>query len=361
MLKHQFLLAKGGKWPAERLAKAIEPLLGERLEGSAEQLRQVAIYLADEYTQIGDSMLIVSRVTGKAIAQITDADIWQPPNVPRDSGAMAKPLPRLRPDLEGFLIQYVFDEDREAQLLARLTDKAHQTELVRTDGDPRLRAATKGGRETMVSCLREALPTLLLASQGAARVFLMHFDISDTPPTDPKLKPLLKCTAMSRVSTPMADPSTFNLKYDRQTALGASMGNGWVRDIALTLSLAAKDHAKVRATVEWPKGEGACPFEIGMTISDFWLGNPDFTQALIGTGINVLWMAVEGAHPTAIEGHIGTIVIDPVTYECRGRELFSRWEVAAAMEYTLYVDWSKVASFEFLNLPVADPRVEVVY
>ena len=67
--------ARKEKWSATQLAEAITPELTARLEDTPEQIAQVAQYLADEYSQIGDALLIVSNVTGKAIARITDKDI----------------------------------------------------------------------------------------------------------------------------------------------------------------------------------------------------------------------------------------------------------------------------------------------
>src|SRR5262249_48618351 len=67
---------------AEAITEAIIPLLQEELEGSPAEVAEVARFLADEYVQIGDAVLVIDRETGRAIARITDEDMWQPPDVP---------------------------------------------------------------------------------------------------------------------------------------------------------------------------------------------------------------------------------------------------------------------------------------
>ncbi len=334
--KLQALFSKARKehWPATQLAEEAAPVLGALLEGSEAEMREVALYLADEYEQVGDAVLIVSTVTGKAIAKITDADIWQPAKVPRHSGNLAKPLPRLRPDLEGFLVQWVFDQDREQRLLATIAEKVPQTALVREEGDRRLQPLTRAGRASLVQELGDALPTILEAVQGASRAFLDRFELRSEPPTSAKLNPLLKCTAFGRVVTPIADPKTFNLRYDRLGAMAAQMGTSWVREMARTLALGSSENERVRVT--WP-----------FDTPGLWVGGPDLAQAF---GLHRA-LVVDGAPATVVRPEAGVIVIDSASYACRDRELFDRWEVAAAVEYTLYVNWQNVVTFDIEGLP----------
>jgi hypothetical protein len=69
---------------------------------------------------------------------------------------------------------------------------------------------------------------------------------------------------------------------------------------------------------------------------------------------------VEGTTPTGLQGKVGVIVIDRTSYDSRNREVFDRWETAAVVEYTLYVDWSKVTSYEFDGIPMPVTIAEVV-
>jgi hypothetical protein len=98
---------------------------------------EVAQYLADEYFQLGDAVLICDRTTGKAIARISDADMYQPPDQVRESGNLAKPLPRLNPNLEGFLVSYIFEQERDRQLRADILATLPGTEFLAEHGDPK--------------------------------------------------------------------------------------------------------------------------------------------------------------------------------------------------------------------------------
>ncbi len=333
-LQALFRAARKERWPAAKLAEDVAPVLENLLEGSPAELREVATYLADEYEQVGDAVLIVSTVTGKAIARITDEDIWQPDPVPRHSGNLVKPLPRLRPDLEGFLVQWVFDEDREQNLLATLSKKGAQTSLTREEGDRRLLPVTRAGRASLAQELGDALPNILGAVQGASRAFLGHFSVLSEHPVETKLSPLVKCTAFGRVVTPIADLSTFNLRYDRLGAMAAQIGTSWVREIARTLAMGTATKERVRVT--WP-----------FNTPGFWIGGPDLVQAF---GVHRA-LVVDGAPSTIVRPPAGVIVIEPSSYACQGREVFDRWEVAAAVEYTLYVNWENVVTFDIEGLP----------
>lgn len=345
-LQRLFKQSREEQWDAAKLAAAIEPELSDRLDdGTPGQAHEVAVYLADEYTQIGNTLLIVSSTTGKAIAQISEDDIWQPPPVPRESGGMATPLPRLRPDLHGFLVQWVFDEEREKRTIADLATRVNQTELLHVEGDRRLWPATKVGRANLTQHLNDRLPTLLQATQGNARVFLDKFEVRMEPSNWSNLEPLIKCTAVSRSVTHIADSLAMNLRYDPLTALGAQVATGWVRDIALSLALAAKDKAYAMVKIEYDRVTHTELFD-----TDFWLGDPRslvHVQPLVPSSLPVVDAPLTGLR----QGAVGAIVLDPSSYECRSRELFDRWEVVAVVEYTLYVNWVQVMSMELLNLP----------
>ena len=353
-IKEAFLAYRAEPNNLEGLVNAIATELEQKLEAPADQLAQVARYLADEYAQLGDGVLVCSTATGKAFARIRDEDIYQPAPVPREnSDRLVSPLPRLRPDLHGFLIKWVFDEEREKKITIALTARVAQTALQREDGDRRLLPVTREGRKELTQDLKERLPGLLAGVQGKSLEFLRHFEIRETPPENTEgLHALGKRLAVHRIVSPVMDPSTFNLKFDHLTAKGAQLSAYWVRDIASTLAIEAKNLAGTQIDRAW-----RTPLDMG--IAGFWFGHPAFAWCLDGA------MAVQGnqgkgAPATCLTGPAGILVIDPTGYECKGREVFDRWETAASISYELFVDFSKVVSVTSHDEPDPEVTAEVV-
>jgi hypothetical protein len=346
---------KSGDFSA--LGEKIWPELRDKLEATPEEALQAALYLVDEYEQLGDAMLLVSPVSGKAIARVTDADIWQPKSVPRESGTLAKPLPRLRPDLESFLVQWAHDEDREARVVQQSLEGLKQTSLQKAEGDTRLQPLTRDGRAKLAQSLHEALPTLLGTVQGTGRLFLEKFPVVTEPPRFGRATALNTCSGFSRVSSRIPDLKTINLKHDKFVSTGAQIGNGWVRDMAFTLAQAALRNAAIKGWQKWP--EHVSDFEFSHRGVTLWIGPPDFAKALAGVS-PVPCLPVEGVTPTGLMGPAGCLILDNSTYDSRSREVFDRWEVAATVDYTLYVDWSKVVSYEFRGVPTEVALAEVV-
>jgi hypothetical protein len=316
------------------------------LECTPEEAIQVAQYLADEYFQLGDAMLVINRVTGRAVARFTDHDIWTPAPVPREDGSMAQPLPRLRPDLEGFLVSHYFDQAKDVERLARVQARYPQTLALRDGGDPRLRVITRSGRASMIDDLRTSLPGLLDATKGAAKLFLDHFEVRDTPPKG--FMQLPPSVAVARSQQSIGDPLTFSLRHDGLRALAARIGTSWVREIARRVASAAEPRKPINmADLNWKTLEYA----------DFWILPPHaystfspFTDGLL---------PVENVEPTGLLGHVGAIEIGPEGYSVQAREVFSRWEVEATLSYTLYVDPQQIVGLQVPDLPF-EPPTEIV-
>jgi hypothetical protein len=352
-----FTRARTEGWDAAKLALELgEPFQRELDVNDPQKAFQVAEYLADEYLQMGDTMLLISRHTGKAIGRITDDDVWVPAPVPREDGSMAQPLPRLRPELEAFLVHWHFEKDRERQITDELAPTLHPTDLVKEQGDARLLPVTRAGRTTLVSQLKDKLPSLLTSTGGSLGRFLSHFDIrEDDPPKGSPYEPLLRCTAIGRTVTAIQDMKAMNLHFNRLGGLCAHTGNAWAREIARTLAIAAKEHFS-------PLPQSLSNFEPKDIKAAVWVGDPDTVDALVKlrglfsyTSSTVV--PVEHAPTIAVLGKAGVIVINPASYECQGRELFSRWEVAARLEYTLWVDWAQVRAYEFDDVAVTGTSV----
>ena len=134
------------------------------------------------------------------------------------------------------------------------------------------------------------------------------------------------------------------------------MAGGWVRDIAKTLAMEARGRAKTEAVLRWSEHI----HEMDALPVDFWFGKPEMMRRL-SEHLKVLWLAIEGAPVTGLQGSVGTIVVDPEDYGCESREVFDRWETATSFGYTLYVDWLKVTSLDFLDVPIPEVAAELVH
>lgn len=355
-IQEVFRRSREEQWNVEQLALNIEEPLQGRLEtDDPQEVVQVARYLADEYHQMGDTMLLISRETGKAIGRITDEDVWQPAPVPREDGTMAVPLPRLRPEVEAFLVMWQFEKGREHRLTSELAPTLNPTELLKQEGDPRLLPVTRGGRNQLVDRLRDLLPKLLLMTSGSVAQFLTHFEVRGTDPTGTPYEPLLRCTAVAKTVTGIQDPKAMNLRYNRLGGLCGAVANSWGREVARTLAVAAKAHYTptpkpyTDLTAEEQKG------------TRMWVGDPDTLDALARRVFKSResMLAVPHSPTIGLRGKVGAIVINDGSYECQGRELFDRWEVAAKFEYTLWVDWAEVRAFDLADVPIFAPAMVV--
>jgi hypothetical protein len=335
------------RWDVEQLSLSLEEPLQDGLPetNDPQEIVQVARYLADEYQQVGDTMLLVSRETGKAIGRVTDEHLWTPPPVPREDGRMVQPLPRLRPELEAALVMRYVEKDREKRILSEIVPNLNQTELVKQEGDPRLLPLTRAGRETLVGSLRERLPTVLAMASGSAGNFLSHFDVREDDPSAGQA--LAPSTATAHIVTRIQDPKAMNLRFDRSGSLYGRVANGWGREIAWALAVAAKQHFQ-----PMPKPYTSLSPEETRD-STIWVGEPDTLEALTREVFleRPIVLPVNNAPTIALLGRVGSIVIRPLSYACHGRELFDRWEVAAKFDYTLWVDWAQLRAFDLDNVP----------
>jgi len=355
-IKALFTQARQEQWPADRLAEAIAAPLAVKLEAPAAQVAQVARYLADEYEQIGDAVLVCSSVTGKAFARISDEDFIQPAPRPRDDGRMITPPKELRPDLHGFLVQWVFDEEREKRLTEALAKRGHQTQLQREDGDSRLLPVTRAGRAEMVEGLRQALPTLLTASApNLWGLLTRHFDVLTAVPTDSALWPVEKCESLGHITIPISDPKTFNPRFDRVRAIRLQTAHAWINEICQTLAFHAEQMAAAKADVVW---RGSVPPEIGIVGAETLITSPDFVRAARSYA-GPLIPALADPVVVGLKGRAGAIVLHEEGYDAKAREVFDRWEIGARLVYSLYVDWTALSHFTLIGLP-SEAVAEVV-
>jgi hypothetical protein len=356
-LQQLFERAKNESWSSQTLADALYIRLPEYVIEDGELLLwDAALYLADEFLQLGDKLLLISKETGQVLARLTEADIYTPAPVARETEDgethLAQPLPRLRPELEALLIEQAFIQDRDKKLESLLASRANQTDLLKQDGDPRLLRATKGGRKAIVDRLREELPTLLLPPYGAGSVndFLgLCTFVEDRTSTGGTLLWSSPGTAYAKILTSVVDPLTFNLRHDPFTALKRQITTQWVRSIASTLFGLAYSHWTVQeVTLETAK----------LDTPGFWIGSPNVTR-LLHPSLPIESIGPRFAIKLQQQESVVFVHITSDSFRCESREFLDRWEVGASFEYTLAIG-SPIHSFDVLDVVESGVSAELV-
>ena len=333
-LQVAFVRAKAEGWDAARLADEIQPTLEAALEGSSEDVRQAGLYLADEYLQGGDAILLVSRETGKVLARITEEDVWKPPPVRREDGTLAQPLPRLRPDLEGFLVQWTFDRSREQQAVASLAPWAANTQTAK--------ALSHAGRQGIVETIRENVTHLFERVGGSGRQFLDSFRLVGEDGTIPTgLTPLPRLTAFARTRMPLSDLRATNMRFDVLTSQQAVLASCWVTEMAHSLSMSHPNPRPFPYADLSPQALGEAPF---------WVAGGSLGYLCARWRLPAI--PTEATTSLGLRPTVGLLQIHEGSYRVASREVFDRWEVAASVEYTFWVDWSRTTALRIEGEPV---------
>ena len=328
------------EWLGDNLAARLAGLW----DGNLPEALEAARYLADEYAQLGEGILIVSSETGKVIARLDEKDLYQPAPVPRESGGMAIPLPRIEPGMEALIVSWVFEKGREERIEAILTERAHQTALLREEGDRRLWVATRKGRARLAQSLSEDHPmTLLARSGGTAGAFLKHFDLALEAPSEGQGQTYrLGMTMALRVH----DPLTTNLRYDRLGSMRGVVAQGWVRDLGRQIAEEVR-RKNFPSRLELSIEDITKPV---LQASDTWVADPDVLLALLRVQAGTPILPVNGAPTLGLKGKVGVIVV-PERFDVQNREVFGRWEVLATLDVRVFVqDWSRMQPVEILGL-----------
>lgn len=349
-----FTQARTEGWDATRLAEAVSEAFEPYFPGNHPEVTEAATFLADEFLQLGDAILVISAETGRPIARITDADIYQPAEVPRESGNMVSPGPRLRPELESFVTQWVFDRASEAKISVELSARLPQTQLLREDGDRRVLFSTRAGRQTIGVQIRDLLPKILPVYCGGTPRSLFNFLSIGKPPSDFKGVSLGTCPNYGNASFPLVDGRARNARHDPLAASLATTATGWARGVALHLLLAAKDHPITEMTLDEVK-------KITKAVQ-LWVSSANISIALqrLDPSAAVLPLGSGDDIVLGFDKPFGYLDIDEAGYESRTREVFGRWEVVSSFTSTLWVDWSKVRILALRQVPATGSSLEVV-
>lgn len=329
--KELFKQAREENWSADTLASRLGPLVSEVVPEAV--CEEVGRYLADEYTQLGDGIFIISTETGKITGIIREEDIYLPSPVPREgSNALAQPTPKLRPDIEAAIIFQGFESERETRILTTLAAKGHQTDLLRDMGDPRLLVATRNGRRAIVESLAVFDPkTLLEACGGTSAAFLQCFTLVTETPDILGLE-YIKGSVQSKSVMGVQDPTTTNLHHNRAGTLRGALVQGWVREIAGALSRAGERFAKALNVAELGRIPGV------------WVASPHLVRPMREKYPNLAVLPV--SCPTfCVTKNAGYLRVPPA-FETLSTEMFDRWEASAYLDYELWYDPAALRYFK---------------
>jgi hypothetical protein len=312
-------------------------------ECSFEETRDVCQYLADEYQQLAcvpgcqldDGWFVLDQETGRVVAVAAPEDIYDAGLLPRESGELARALPRLNPALEARLITGRHEQARERETLSWLSERLPQTDLVRDLGDRRLRVASRAGRTDIARELSEVDPSSLLwRARGRAALFLRHLSRTDEGAAT-ELTPI-EGVACARSVFGLQDPRTMNLlRYDPLMALRGIAGLDWVRAVARQLSYLAKEVSKTTLPI---RAEDVT--DDLFTSAETWVTEPD-VYVLLGFPTRGKTFLVEGAETIGLTGSVGRLTLGS-DVGVQTRELSDRWEVTATVSYTLHVNLDRV-------------------
>lgn len=348
-----FIQSKEEGWAATRLATEMTVALEAAFPGEHPEVAEAATFLADEYQQLGDSILLISADTGRALAKITEADFYQPAPVPRESGNMVVPARRLRPELEGFIVQWVFDRASDNKQAEAFLATLPQTQLLREQGDPRVLFSTREGRQTIGSQIKEHLPSLLPTYCGGSPRSLFNFLKIGAPPPEGFVS-LGKFPSYGTASFPLLDRKTRNLRHDVLAASLATTATGWARGLALHLLLSAKDHS----------GPAVSLADLRRMADEarLWISSANASIALqrTGTKADVFTVFSIDTLLLGVSEPFGYLDIDPTSYESKTREIFGRWEAVSSFQATLWVDWAKIRVVSLQAVPSTGHITEVV-
>jgi hypothetical protein len=314
-----------------------------------EDIEEVATYLADEYDQLGEGILLISNETGKAIAQITEEDYYQPAPVPRGDGHMVERPLAIRPDIEAFIIHWRFENELDENVRGRVLARVNQTEALREEGDPRMLAISRGGRREIAQQIENAIPTVFSNPKGLVREFITRFPLGVKPEGFEYTAITVKPRGRIRVS--VQDPLATNLKFSSLTATMATIANSWTRDLARAL-LEAGQARLDNSPLSFKLNE--------ITSQGLWVSEPNLALALQKQGCLVL--PVPGPDNVALCLHeqAGTLELPGDRFGLNSRDLHGRWTVEAVTNATLWVNWEVISVVLISGDFTPDPRVEVI-
>jgi len=348
-LRDVLIRSKRDVWSADQLASelfgALSSYFGDPVPEDPENVRAVSVYLADEYVQLGDSLLLISPQTGRAIARLREEDVYQPAQVAREDGRMVTPGRRIRPEIESFVVQWQFDRASEQETKQGLATKLSQTPLLRETSDPRVLFVTRQGRKTLASQIQAQLHTLLPdRCGGATRTLFEYIQVITEAPSDSRFVCLGEMTAQAFATYPLQDKKAKNLRHDLGASILATTTAGWGRSLAEFIMASCPDLGERR---KMTVSELQANLGIGL-----WVGAPNVVCALLANHPrrDVLPVDVKEDLVLGFSEPCGYLLVDESSYTLKDREIFDRWGVSASLRATVWVDWSRLSMYEVTGI-----------
>jgi len=353
-LKEVFKKARVGKSPVEE--DALFEKLKTLLSAEDVDLKEVVSYLSAEYAQCAadDVIILFSTTTGKAVARITENEIYTPKPVPREGGGMASRLPEIRPEVKAYILTHVYETENDQKVLALLQERSVQTELLKLEGDPKLLPYSRDGRRkferALENLLSEALKGGTWSPKGVARKFLDLFTVVAHKldlPKDGKYTPM-EVHLEGRFKRNLRDQTASNLKFGGIEPAMLSIFTDWVRNLGSEM---------LEKATNAPRKVGMSEL-MGMADQDLFVAQPDIA---VGIPFWVLAVFVYGStNCLALQGPVGFLEVEPETIRVNSSEVHDKWTVFGTVKATLWIDWTRVRVLSVIDVPITGVHVDVV-
>jgi len=314
-----------------------------------EGLDDVAQYLADEYAQLGDGILMISSETGRAIAKLSNEDFYQPAPVLREDGRLVERSQAVKPEIEAFITMWRFEDQLESRVRERALSRVNQTERLREEGDSRLLTLSRGGRRDIVGKIEQVIPTIFENPKGVVEDFLQYFPIGAQPDSEHDYT-RIQVHPSSLQRRPIQDPLAINLKYDQLTASTAVIATSWIRSIASAMLEYRNLNPRLTPFEEAVQGH----------TEGLWIAEPNLAAALQKRGCRTI--AVPGPDYLAIYTHssAGILELPLLDFGLHSREMHGRWTIEAVTEATLWLNVWAISAFRIEDITTSGLSVEIL-
>lgn len=316
-----------------------------------EEVVELCQYLADEYLQLGEGILVTSPETGRPLALLTEKDLYQPAPVTREDGrVVTRPL-ALRPEVES-LLRHSLHEDASEKLMAE--QFSARIVMAGLEKQHSALAVSRAGRHTLFTQVQAALPTLLAEprSGGFVSAFVKQFPACPFEGSGPEGEyncVEFNCSSLTALS--LVDWKAKSIRLDPLREILTKAEGWWVRDFAQRLYLLnalADPEVLPEVLLEKRLGEGlwVCSPNVGVYLRRL---NPECQTILAGNSDRyVLW----------IQEKAGYLSFDPEKFKAEQRETATRWDVSTQASGRLWYAPSKVEAIGLRDIPTPEGFIE---
>jgi hypothetical protein len=311
----------GDEVDREYLARALGRYLTTE-HGS--RLKEVAEYLSDEREQLGSDMLMISPVTGKAMARLSPSDFYTPAPVPREDGALVNRDPTIKPEVQSAILLHYHDKDRDEKLEAAMLSRVPNSLPVGV-AEKKTLFVTRRGRKQVASMIHDRLPFLIEGAHNYIREMFDFFPQVEQPPEGG-----VDFEWTATLSQGVQDPTTHSLQFDVIHHASTVVAGKWARELGAFLLALANQRGMFEETVDLTREGGI--YVCSANTAYHW-NTPRFIAS--AQGGTALYLKKPGP--------IGSLYIKD--YQTEHREIHDKWTIHATMTGTIFVDWSKVSAY----------------